>query len=469
MSGDSLLRAITERVFFIKGPDGDYIPTPKPQKDIFSTRLSKFRGLLLHYMPSTATKLTEKQFLANYDGRKRGVYERAARVAKSKPFDRREAVIVSFVKVEKTDFTEKDKVPRVISPRSPVFNFRLGLYTKGIEHDIYRSIDNLFNGVGRVVAKGMNMQERGLTIEAKWSSFADPIAVGLDASRFDQHVSVDALKFEHSVYLGAYRGDKHLRDLLTCQLRARAISNTSDGARIRYEYEGTRASGDMNTALGNVLLMCGMMYSYFETLGFRVEFMNDGDDCVVIMERRNQEEFLKDVKNFFLELGFTMKVEDVVDELEMIEFCQAKPVWTTEGYRMVRDPKIAIPKDGSSFKRITCKDEYNYYRGMIASCGLALAGDLPIYHTFYRSLAAGVELVDAPCDRSDWSGVHYLALRMKHKDATVDWRSRVSFWRAFGITPDRQRALENVWARTTVAWEEPRPLGIKQLTIKNYF
>jgi hypothetical protein len=467
MSSNSLLRAITERVFFVKGGDG-FTTTPKPKKDVFKSRLEKFRGKLFHYLPETAIKMTEEQFLSCYDGRKRGVYERAARKAKSVPFDKRESTIISFVKVEKTNFN-KDKVPRVISPRSPVFNYRLGLYTKALEHDIYKSIDNLFGCRGRVVAKGLNATERGKEIAKKWAEFADPVAVGLDASRFDQHVSVEALEFEHSVYLKAYQNDPELQKLLACQLQAKAIANTSDGMRVRYEYRGTRASGDMNTALGNVLLMCGMMYSYFQTLGFRVEFMNDGDDCVVMIERRNLDDFLANVEEYFTDLGFTMKVEGVYDELEMIEFCQSHPIWTREGYRMVRDPRIAIPKDGSSIRPVRCEAEFDYYRGMIASCGIALAGDVPVFNKFYRSLSAGASLVPPGIDRSDWTGVMYLSNRMGLKSDDVHWKTRVSFWQAFGITPDRQRLLESEWSNITVAWEKPLPLGINQIIINKTF
>jgi len=110
-----------------------------------------------------------------------------------------------FVKYEKTDRTTKeDPVPRVISPRDPKYNIQLGRYLKPIEERIFKALGKMFGHP--TVMKGMDTDRTASVLHEKWDHFNNPVAIGLDASRFDQHVSLEALKFEHSVYAACFRG-----------------------------------------------------------------------------------------------------------------------------------------------------------------------------------------------------------------------------------------------------------------------
>ena len=142
-----------------------------------------------------------------------------------------------------------------------------------------------------------------------WERYACPTAVGLDASRFDQHINKLLLKFEHMVYKmwSELEGDDlpPLWILLQAQLDNCGIYVGMDGI-LRYKVDGCRMSGDMNTSLGNVIIMCSLMYSFFEhknMLG-EISLLNDGDDCVIIMERSNVEWFLEGLEDWFLEMGW---------------------------------------------------------------------------------------------------------------------------------------------------------------------
>jgi hypothetical protein len=73
--------------------------------------------------------------------------------------------------------------------------------------------------------------------------------VGLDASRFDQHVSHAALKWEHSVYNSWFK-DKEFARAISMQLINEGTGYTDEG-KIKVEVEGCRMSGDMNTSAGN--------------------------------------------------------------------------------------------------------------------------------------------------------------------------------------------------------------------------
>jgi hypothetical protein len=48
---------------------------------------------------------------------------------------------------------------------------------------------------------------------------------------------------------------------------------------------------------------------------------NNGDDCVIIIEKRHLKK-LDDLPSWFLTMGFRMEVEKPVYEFEQIEFCQ---------------------------------------------------------------------------------------------------------------------------------------------------
>lgn len=116
--------------------------------------------------------------------------------------------------------------------------------------------------------------------------FRRSVAVGVDAEKFDQHVSVDALKTEHEIYKRLYNDAPELCWLLKQQLANRCRGNFVDGS-LSYEVKGSRMSGDINTSLGNVTIMCLMLYSYLEHAGVEcVEVANDGDDAVLIVDER---------------------------------------------------------------------------------------------------------------------------------------------------------------------------------------
>lgn len=214
------------------------------------------------------------------------------------------------------------------------------------------------------------------------------MAIGLDASRFDQHVSVQALEWEHSVYNRLFRSDE-LRDLLKWQLKNTGFARANDGM-IKYTVEGGRMSGDMNTALGNCLIMCAMVWSYMQTkLGptgkpIHFEFIDNGDDVVLFLEKRDLHR-IEDLAEWFGEMGFEMKIEEPVYEIEEIEFCQMHPIEVEPGvYTMVRTYPNAIAKD------CICMNPQNFRQWLYAvgECGLAITSGVPVYEAFYQAFKA---------------------------------------------------------------------------------
>lgn len=247
--------------------------------------------------------------------------------------------------------------------------------------------------------------------------------------------------------------DDELAKLLKWQLYNRGYVNNTDG-RIRYTTNGCRMSGDMNTALGNCIIMCAMVWTYFKDKGIHVSLANNGDDCVVIMES-HEYDGLPDLPCWFEGMGFTMKVEEPVYEFESIVFCQTQPVYDGVGWRMVRDPRISLDKDIICIKSVQSFQEWKNRCQAISDGGKAAYGDLPIFCAFYKALDLGGKVGNEGMT----TGFHFLAHRMTHKFDEPTQEARLSFYLAFGITPDRQSAIETYFSGLHLAYN-PGPLDL---------
>jgi len=448
---NTLERAVKERVFYVK-EDGAFIPPPKPLPGHFhatlATSMEQFRKLLPRSAP-----LSRADFVNTFRGRKRAIYENAAADLLRKGFSVADSYVKVFVKYEKTDFTRKtDPVPRVISPRSPRYNVELGRFLRPLEERIFRSLAKLFGHP--TVIKGMNAARSGRVLYQNWCAFRDPAALGIDAKRFDQHVSIDALTFEHLVYLSCFPRSKHrkrLAWLLRMQLHNVCTGYTADG-RIKYRTDGGRMSGDMNTSLGNCILMCLMIHAYAAHCGIRIRLANNGDDCVIFMERGDLAAFMQGLDVWFTDMGFSMVAEEPCFTFEQLEFCQTHPVYvgpSHDDYLMVRHPKWAIAKDTMC---VHGYDNARMFRGWlhaVGTGGLAMTGRVPVFQDFYRTYVRYGQLVRTVTDGQSW-GVRQLAKGMDRGYGPVSAHTRASFYWAFGVTPDEQLVLEDFYGSRVI-------------------
>lgn len=405
--------------------------------------------------------ISEEKFLSFYGGSKLACYTRAVESLHKKRFEDRDSWVKSFTKDE---FMKLNGAPRAIQPRSPRFNVMLGRHLKHIEHKIYDAIDEVFDPSGqhRTVAKGMNMIERGNTIAKMWARVSNPVAVGLDASRFDQHINRLLMAHEHSTYhqfaIGKGSDLPSLSYLLSKQIRNRGIFWGKDG-KIKYVVEDCRMSGDMNTSSGAVIIMTSLVHAYIEFTGLEglVQLLNDGDDCVFIMDRSVKEHFCQGLQEWFLEMGITMEYDGIYESLEKIEFCQARPVWTEEhGYRLCPRPTKRLYSDLISTKELQTKKIYDRQVGAIAGCGIASSGGSPVFQSFYQWLGTGAN----PYIPEE-GNIYYKfrqelidGIDTKCREPTV--RERVSFYLAFDITPAAQEMLEDYYRnRPPPLWSPP--------------
>jgi len=450
---------VKERVFFVKTSSGFQTPH-RPTAADFNSVMSSFTELLKKHS-SFSTPLGAFAFANACQARKRKVYLKAAMDNQLHGFSDDLSFIRSFVKAEKYNFTAKpDAVPRVIQPRNPRYLVETGRYIKPIEKKIYKIINTIFDDT--VVYKGLNQTDRGDNLYRTWSKFNDPVAIGADASRFDQHVSNAALQWEHRMYGLFYPKDKFFKRLMKLQRNNRCTGYTRDGF-VKYRTQHNRMSGDSNTSLGNVLIMCGLMFEFRKYIGVNFSLINDGDDCVMICERQDQFKIQKEITGFFERSGFKMVTEATVDVLERVVFCQCQPVKDSNGvYRMVRDPRVAISKDLVSLKPLVTKQLSERWLSAVGHGGLSLGSGIPVIQAFYLCLLRNSNGAKPLTDPTLEGGFFRNSLGMHCKVSEVSSEARLSFWLAFDIPPEAQIALEEYYSRMDLSVGE---LGTRFVTL----
>jgi len=443
----NLIRALNERVFNVNGASG-LEPTPQPELgkwrtlDSVSARLA---GKLRKF--GTVQHLTCDEFIAQCPANKRNLYTSAAVQYLNHGFGNRDARIKAFVKFEKLNFTKKkDPAPRVIQPRSPIFNIALGRFTRKIEADMYKALGSEWGEGEEVVMKGMTVENTATALRKKWLKFNSPVAIGLDASRFDQHVSKDALKWEHSIYAKIFDYNPELMQLCKMQRHNKGVAFL-DGHKLKYDVEGTRASGDMNTSLGNCIIMCTLAREYIREIGIRAEFVNNGDDCIVFIEKSDLHK-LDTLPEWFLGYGFEMEVESPVYTFEECVFCQSQPILldaATDKWVMCRQPTAAFGKDALSLA-IDTELGFRQWSYQVGTGGSTLFGDLPIFCELYKAYKRnGVDSnVGGSLIVSD-SGFMRMCSKPRIRGefrGDISDDTRVSFFKAFGYPPSVQIEME---------------------------
>jgi hypothetical protein len=204
----NLLRGVGERVLYT---DRALTKCVQPIPGVFETRLASLARTIVRSV-GRQSPVTRDQFVEYYKGPRRATYERAVASLAVKPVCSRDARLKTFVKAEKINFTLKeDPAPRVIQPREPRFNVEVGRFLRPVEHKIYDAIDDLFRSP-TIMSKYNSVQTANI-LKDKFQSIFNCAVVGLDASRFDQYVSEQALQFEHGIYDAIFKSG-HLQWLL---------------------------------------------------------------------------------------------------------------------------------------------------------------------------------------------------------------------------------------------------------------
>lgn len=436
----TLSAALLERMYYCE-VQGVFVPPPIVESRHFACRT--FRSKLLRKI-GVATPVSLDQVVEMYKGRKHTIYANARDEVAAFGYSRKDATAFSFVKAEKVPPL---KAARCIQPRKARYNIVLGSYIKPIEHRLYHGIDKVF-GDGPTVMKGYNVEQIARIIRGKWRSFVKPVAIGLDATKFDMHVSVAALEWEHSIYHAVYGNDPKLRELLSWQVNNVGCGYCNDG-KLRYTVRGRRFSGDMNTACGNCIIMSGMVWEYAHEKAIAIKLVNNGDDCVVFMERDDEERFMSGLDAWFLRKGFRMVAEMPVYDLCKIEFCQMHPIELGAGKCiMVRNIPVVLRKDSLSTLDLSQPSTLKAWADAVGTGGLAINGGIPILQNFYRCLqrlGRGARQTKIGLQLRRNSGMYLISQGVERVFAKPTPFVRLQVFLAWGITPDEQVEMERYY------------------------
>lgn len=458
-------RAFVERYFLCEDANG-YRPALEVDPRTYKT--ANFRGfqkLVMSHMRQLP-RLSRQQVVDRYSGGKRVIYMNALLSLQRKSFEPRDARLNTFVKFEKQK-VKTGAVPRIINPRSVRYNLLLGKYLKHAEKAYFVAINEAFGGkTATTVVKGVNAVAAAAVLREKWNSFAEPVALGLDASRFDMHVSLEALQYEHSFYRALFPGSEELKDLLALQLRNTGCAYAEDG-KVEFSMRGTRASGDLNTSLGNCIIMCALVHVYAKSRGVQIELANNGDDCVVFMNAPDLSRFQRGLSEWFRRHGFAMVSELPAYEFEHVEFCQTRPVYLNGEWVMTRNHTAVLRKDPICLIPVQDDKTLKKWMHAVGTCGSIGAAGCPVQQAFYGNLLRN----GTPCSERMIQHVHkhtsaLQRIQGRKRLTTVTAVARVSYYYAFGLLPDEQVALESFYDSGTFEGLSTTPIEREALIVE---
>lgn len=424
---------------------------PQPTKAAIA-RLDKMAKRMSWYLGLGHSPVPPEQWTAKYSGMKAQRYKAAIRSLEVSPLVRKDSYIQAFVKAEKIADPSKD--PRMIQARSGRYNVVLGSYLKAIEHRLYN-----IKGTGplrkylpstRLIMKGLSMPARGAALTQKWNALKDPVQLSLDCSRFDAHCSKRLLQVEHSVYLRCFLNSPELARVLSWQLQNKCF--TQDG--VVYDCEGRRMSGDMNTALGNCVLMVMMLADAMMQIGVppdKYDIADDGDDCALFVEKEFVPIVRKRIVDIFSEYGHDLKVEEVIDSFEKVTLCGARVIRVGGRRVAILDPRRTIGKSRVVLKVRREPEWLQKYVSTVGQCLLALHAGVPVLqaHALYLLRAHKQRLKEVP-----GSYLYRLDFNIDPMSVTaqpITDQSREDFAEAFGITIADQVEAER-WFESRSPW-----------------
>jgi hypothetical protein len=444
----NLGRALHERVFKVKDDYGNLVDPPRPT--VKMPICGSFQSQWIKFLEPCRLS-SYQDVVRSYKGRKASRYSSALESLENCPLMEEDSHLTAFLKAEKTNLSMKqDPAPRLIQFPKPRYSLELMRYLKHNEKKFMRAIDDVWGA--KTVMSSYNCQQLGVILEEKWNQFDKPVAVPLDFSRFDQHCSREALLYEFEFYKMAFVYDDYLSWLLDMQLHPKGIAVARDGA-IRYECpQGGRGSGQINTSMGNKLIVCGLMYEYFQEIGLSASLANMGDDCVIFLDENDLSLLDSTLSSWWLARGYNAIVEEVCYELESIEFCQSNPVLVNGSYQMVRNPLKSITKDCCTLQSSETVAQIASTYMAVSTCGRIINSGVPIMYSLHNSLFRASSIYTKKIDLSDefiYKVVefgNYERMRgLTYIRRSIQSDTRLSFYKAFGITPETQVILESYY------------------------
>lgn len=442
----------------------------KPERKVLNRICDRAAGMLGRQMGPELDEPGVTEELSRFPPKKREMYSEGL---KTELEIKRHAKCTGFVKQENVPYKPADK-PRVIQFRDPVFLAHLIPAMKPLEHAFYRN-RYCFNKYQEFTcAKGMNLRERMACLEEMVDSLTEPFVIDLDGSAFDAHVVEEALKLEWRFNRRAWqsagyhpRTIEKMCKMGRAQLRNKVRFRCEDGS-VSWTVKGNRMSGDLNTGLGNSELQSIYIAYTMKMLEIPEKhwrMLVDGDDAVLMVSKvhvskctpeaimRHFSDVSQDVK-----MGGPYRVTK--DSMEVIEFCQSRPILTETGWRLVRDPKKVYNGYKQQCVYYRTKEETTRFFSTVAVPELLYATGIPVHQSMFdmfRRLGKDSSPLESVMRRFFLrQAITFVPTNVRD----VTWRTRDSYARAFGISALDQLIIEQEFESYT-----PEDLEAATLTL----
>lgn len=367
-------------------------PTPKTTPLVLS--LLKSQSMFVANYIGQLLKYNHQELLSCFPSSRRRMYHMESKLLLANPLNRADASVRSFCKSERLDLlkgvqqilpthvnqqsvegTVGDADPRMIQARHPRFNWEIGAYTRKIEKHLYQLKDHDGH---RVMAKGLNYQERHKQIVRVMSAFQCPKVISMDISRWDMHVNVELRRLQNQFYLQVFNHDSHLQSLLDQTILNRGT--TTNG--IKYVCPGGVMSGDMTTALGNCLLVHIILGTFQKASNSNMKWIIDGDDFIVVVNQEDTGTMIN-LTTFLQDVGLKVKITEPVYKVEDVIHCSHSPI-------TIFGVKTMYPNPRKIMARSLCVTPANMkgdYLPMLWSMRAILHQGQPILGPFFARLA----------------------------------------------------------------------------------
>lgn len=372
------------------------------------------------------------EVISRYTGGKKRQYIMARESLYETPLNSEDAKIRMFIKADKSHEVDY-KAPRAIQYRSKRYGLSWARYVIPMERALYSLRDQ---SDSPICAKGRNAEERARDLRAKAATFARPLFMCLDHSKFDAHITPDLLQVESRFYQRLFGGSHRRSVRRYMRMQMRNLGSTKNGT--QYYTPGTRMSGEASTALGGTALNILLLRAW---LGRTRHCMYvDGDDSVVIIEQADRTR-LPDLSDTMLTMCMHTKLEQSTEVFEEVEFCQCRPVEVGGAWRMVRNPLRVLSRAGWSVLPMPPTLVKRWVRS-VGLCEMILGRGVPILQRLGELMAI------RGSGRYYMTDKHYEARKLQHsiervQPLEVEYSTRLSFERAWGVDPQTQMLIED--------------------------
>lgn len=304
-----------------------------------------------------------------------------------------------FQKIEQLDDC---KHPRAIQARVDEFKAAAGPWIAAFEMKCRESLP--------IFIKGLTPQQKAEKIDRLYQRALT--AFELDFSRFDRSLTVDLLEAtEHRIYKHCL--PEPIARLMTMQLNSRVRTRNNAA----YVVNGTRMSGDVNTSIGNCLVVACLMLALKLPLD---SFLVEGDDMLAVVTEKEKAR----IDASILEAaGLSPKIRFI--ETQQAEFCSRRLIPTILGPRLCRDPRREVARVGYSIHSESDRDKL--LRGVHEWQGIPMMG--PVYEQ-----------------------------ALGNTPTPITSEARIAFESVWGISQDEQQKFENdPLFRAEYSWEIAQP------------